>query len=552
MHDVCLFTLQVDRREADRHDRDTFSVLRNHRTNNMEDYVREEWVESTPQEREHWLNKSCGHFETEIRGLVPSGFLEDFADRLDDVVTRWNRAHGRLFGHVTSRQQVQALVTWDQEQAAEQRRQADNGSLQKFQYLLFIFDTLLGDFRTGIFLPLRDFFWIQDGGNTHLQQVRHALEQTILAWRQLLRPGPVNTALLTRASQEIVDEVVMTYSEEYDVILRLIPDIHEKTFECLRLARRWKTAYKAGSAEEQRVARGSPCEGRLLKRESEPVNRLSREISQGDMHVSSGHRRELVQPTNSHRSPQSSGSVHKTPGRMREKYVEDEYEEFIEELSRSRSSSIALPQQKLVEDEYEEFLLEQEGRQKRSQTTSSLPDVLVNLNAKKIQQLNSASTTKSNPSSRDSSRMERQSLPNILSRTEKEDEITKAERDAVLRKMCREKRICDQIASQMTEVKLKYDKLKENSLALEKQTKQYKTDFEFIDAHESLTKIQEQMNRAIKIYNRKKEVYDQARRRWEECRKCMDELEKADRLEKELEKMANEGQVHRKVTNART
>ncbi|XP_066278265.1 myosin heavy chain, non-muscle-like [Branchiostoma lanceolatum] len=519
----------------------------------MEDYVREEWVESTPQEREHWLNKSCGHFESEIRGLVPSGYLEDFADRLDDVVTRWNRAHGRLFGHVTSRQQVQELVTWDQEQATEHRRQADNGSLQKFQYLLFIFDTLLGDFRTGIFLPLRDFFWAQDGGNTHLQQVRHALEQTILAWRQLLRPGPVNTALLTRASQEIVDEVVMTYSEEYDVVLRLIPDIHEKTFECLRLARRWKTAFKAGSAEEQRVARGSPYEGHLLKREAEPVNRLSRDIDQRDPRISSGRRRELVRPAHSSHSPLSSGSVRKTSGKMREKYVEDEYEEFIEELSRSRSSSIALPQQKLVEDEYEEFLLEHEGRQKRSQTTNSLPDVLVNLNAKKIQLLNNASITKSNPSSRDGPRPERQSLPNIRSaRTEKEDEISKAERDGVLRKMCREKRICDQIASQMTEVKQKYDKLKENSLALEKQTKQYKTDFEFIDAHENLAKIQEQMNRAIKIYNRKKEVYDQARRRWEECRKCMDELEKADRLEKELEKMGEMRQVGGKVANART
>ncbi|XP_019639349.1 PREDICTED: uncharacterized protein LOC109481249 [Branchiostoma belcheri] len=519
----------------------------------MEDYVREEWVESSPQEREHWLNKSCGHFESEVRGLVPPGFLEEFADRLDDVVTRWNRAHGRLFGHVTSRQQVQELVTWDLEQATEQRRQADNGPLQKFQYLLFIFDTLLGDFRTGIFLPLRDFFWTQDGGNTHLQQVRHALEQSVLAWRQLLRPGPVNTALLTRASQEIVDEVVMTYSEEYDVILRLIPDIHEKTFECLRLARRWKTAYKAGTAEEPRVARGSPYEGRLLKRGSEPVNRLPSAIGQRDARISSGRGGDFVHPTNGSHSRQSSGIVRTTIGKIQEKYVEDEYEEFIEELSRSRSSSIAIPQQKLVEDEYEEFILEQEGRQKRSHTTNSLPDVLVNLNAKKIQQLNSTSSSKNNPSSREGARTVRQSLPNILSaRTEKEDELSKAERDAVLRKMCREKRICDQIAAQMTEVKVKYDKLKENSLVLEKQTKQYKTDFEFIEAHENLAKVQEQMNRAIKIYNRKKEVYDQARRRWEECRKCLDELERTGRLEKELEKMADKRQVHGKVTNARS
>lgn len=129
-----------------------------------------------------------------------------------------------------------------------QSNSPESNVLQRFDELCMSFENLLERFRKGIFQPLKDFFQ-NEKVSSNLKSVPKDLETILNQWNALLTSGVIDERLFSRMSSEGLYPVgIRNRIHDFDLVLRLIPDLTEKAYEALRLARRWRLIGKTSSA----------------------------------------------------------------------------------------------------------------------------------------------------------------------------------------------------------------------------------------------------------------------------------------------------------------
>lgn len=128
-----------------------------------------------------------------------------------------------------------------------QSNSPESNVLQRFDELCTNFENLLERFRKGIFQPLNDFFQ-NEKVLSHLKSVPKDLEKILNQWNALLTSGVIDEKLFSRMSAEGLYPVgIRNRIHDFDLVLRLIPDLTEKAYEALRLARRWRLIGKTSA-----------------------------------------------------------------------------------------------------------------------------------------------------------------------------------------------------------------------------------------------------------------------------------------------------------------
>jgi hypothetical protein len=98
---------------------------------------------------------------------------------------------------------------------------------------------LLNQFKNKIFKPLFEFF-----NDDPKRQLTRALASVIWRWEGLVVPGPVNHRLFSPKSADAlyhVETSVKPRDSQFNLILRLVPDLALKAFEALCLAQQWRS-----------------------------------------------------------------------------------------------------------------------------------------------------------------------------------------------------------------------------------------------------------------------------------------------------------------------
>lgn len=128
-----------------------------------------------------------------------------------------------------------------------QSNSPESNVLQRFDELCMSFENLLERFRKGIYQPLSDFFQ-NEKILSHLKCVPKDLEKVLNQWNALLTSGVIDEKLFSRTSAEGLYPVgIRNRIHDFDLVLRLIPDLTEKAYEALRLARRWRLIGKTSA-----------------------------------------------------------------------------------------------------------------------------------------------------------------------------------------------------------------------------------------------------------------------------------------------------------------
>lgn len=226
--------------------------------NMMKDYYYEDLEALSQTAREVWLAEQCSAFETEIQNLSrereKDHFIEELYRKLKQVTRRWQSWNHRSFGGVTSRGYVSELASWERNVQLRgilvpksQSNSPDSNVLQRFEEFCVSFENLLERFRKGIYQPLNDFFR-NEKVQSHLKSVPKDLEKVLNHWNTLLTSGVIDERLFSRLSSEGLYPVsIRNRIHDFDLVLRLIPDLIEKAYEALRLARRWRLIGKTSA-----------------------------------------------------------------------------------------------------------------------------------------------------------------------------------------------------------------------------------------------------------------------------------------------------------------
>jgi len=226
--------------------------------NMMKDYYFEDFEALSQTAREVWLAEQCSAFETQIQDLSrereKDHFIEDLYRKLKQVTRRWQSWNHRSFGGVTSRGYVSELASWERNVQLRgilvpksQSNSPESNVLQRFEELCMSFENLLERFRKSIFQPLNDFFQ-NEKVLSHLRSIPKDLEKVLNQWNTLLTSGVIDEKLFSRMSAEGLYPVgIRNRIHDFDVVLRLIPDLTEKAYEALRLARRWRLIGKTSA-----------------------------------------------------------------------------------------------------------------------------------------------------------------------------------------------------------------------------------------------------------------------------------------------------------------
>lgn len=130
-----------------------------------------------------------------------------------------------------------------------QSNSPESNVLQRFDELCMSFQNLLECFTKGIFQPLSDFFQ-NEKVLSHLKSVPKDLEKVLNQWDALLTSGVIDEKLFSRTSSEGLYPIgIRNRLHDFDLVLRLIPDLTEKAYEALRLARRWRLIGKTSAIQ---------------------------------------------------------------------------------------------------------------------------------------------------------------------------------------------------------------------------------------------------------------------------------------------------------------
>ncbi|XP_068755328.1 early endosome antigen 1-like isoform X1 [Montipora capricornis] len=225
----------------------------------MKEYYYEDLEALSQTAREVWLAEQCAAFETQIQNLSrekeKDHFIEELYRKLKQVTRRWQSWNHRSFGGVTSRGYVAELASWERNVQLRgilvpksQANTPDSNVLQRFDELCTSFGNLLDRFRKGVFQPLNDFFK-NAKVLAHLQSVPKDLEKILNQWNSLLTSGAIDEKLFSRTSCEGLYPIgIRNRIHDFDLVLRLVPDLTEKAYEALRLARRWRLIGKTSAS----------------------------------------------------------------------------------------------------------------------------------------------------------------------------------------------------------------------------------------------------------------------------------------------------------------
>ena len=142
--------------------------------------------------------------------------------------------------------------------------------MEKFESFCSCSENLLKLFKRDIYNPLKDFF-LEDGLKVTLQEIPKSLEACLDNWEKLLALTEIDEKYFSKESEkEIFMNGLRNRSYEYDLILRLVPDLFVKHIEALKLARRWRLIAKASDVKRRGTfTLGVPQAVKLLKRRDE-------------------------------------------------------------------------------------------------------------------------------------------------------------------------------------------------------------------------------------------------------------------------------------------
>ena len=172
--------------------------------------------------------------------------------------------------------------------AKNQANSPEENALETFEDMCQNFENLHKIFKMGIYQPLQDF--CNDSKSCQvLKNVPKDMERILSQWEVLLSSGVIDEKLFSYASSEGMYPVsIRNRCHDFDPVLRLIPDLTEKAFEVLRLARRWRLIRKTSAAvsrEETYVV--SKENGRAKRANSKFLRRiksLESELEQSQAH----------------------------------------------------------------------------------------------------------------------------------------------------------------------------------------------------------------------------------------------------------------------------
>lgn len=262
----------------------------------LKDYYFEDLEVLSHTAREVWLAEQCSAFETQIQKLSrereKDHFLEELYRKLKQVTRRWQLWNHKSFGGVTSRGYVSELASWERNVQLRgvlvpksQSNLRDSNVLPRFDELCVHFENLLESFKQGIYQPLSDFFQ-NEKVLCHLKSVPRDLEKLLNQWHLLLTSGVIDERLFSPTSAEGLYPIgIRNRLHDFDLVLRLIPDLTEKAYEALRLARRWRLIGKTSAVQRDEtyiISREQTA--RLQKRRTskrlKKVNTLEEEVEQ--------------------------------------------------------------------------------------------------------------------------------------------------------------------------------------------------------------------------------------------------------------------------------
>uniref|UniRef100_A0A7M5X8J1 PUMA/OVT1 coiled-coil region domain-containing protein n=2 Tax=Clytia hemisphaerica TaxID=252671 RepID=A0A7M5X8J1_9CNID len=228
----------------------------------VQEYVPSEFQELTREEREDWLELQCVLFEEETRSSLDTNnendnFIDDFGRYLKKVTRRWASWNHRSFGSISSIDQVKELVDWEEQTqqkfpTTSQQQQSittnstsdtssnENNPLKRFTQYCERSKNLLHIFRIDIYRPLCDYFKdVED-------EVPKSVERIVQKWEALLHFSPLNEKLFNTSRDKLVNTSLrVSRSTDAHLVERLVPDLHQKKLEVLRLANKWCLISKA-------------------------------------------------------------------------------------------------------------------------------------------------------------------------------------------------------------------------------------------------------------------------------------------------------------------
>lgn len=206
--------------------------------------------------REARLDQELARFEENLDIILAdkNTFLLDLHRRLKQARSTyqsWNRrtAGGGRATQLVSVEQIKELVDWQQK--TQKRKDKKNSTIvlrdpdqevdMLIRFLLAFKESkeLLEQFRTKILLPLNEFF--NDDPKRHLHKT---LASVIWRWEGLLNPGPINHRLFSPHSADALyyaGSSTKLRDSQFNLILRLVPDLMLKAFEALCLAKQWRS-----------------------------------------------------------------------------------------------------------------------------------------------------------------------------------------------------------------------------------------------------------------------------------------------------------------------
>lgn len=221
----------------------------------MKTYFYEDLRAMSQPAREIWMCNQCSEFGKKIDNLISDREKETFAEemhrKLRQVTKRWTSWNHKSFGNVTSRTSVGELFAWEQSTRIFTNPLTKTGSLtpeqtvlKRFQELCESLDELHGSFTHDIVEPMCDFFQ-PNSRNAKLDHVVANLRGLMSRWKGLLAPGTIDETLFRESSSKYLHAFILRgRSYNYDSVIRLVPDLLEKAYLALSLARKWRLLYK--------------------------------------------------------------------------------------------------------------------------------------------------------------------------------------------------------------------------------------------------------------------------------------------------------------------
>eukprot|EP00794_Sanderia_malayensis_P000146 gene146-758_t len=239
--------------------------------------------------KDTWLSEQLASFEAENKSHYygeKDVYVENLYKYLKKITKRWAVWNHKSFGDLTSVEQVKELLQWERSRglrhhSGRSRNRGNNSSssdqefestnpLDKFVKLCECSQKLLNIFKQNIYKPLADFFAGQHA-MTALQDILRNLAKCLQGWEALVTCSEIDDHHFSKESEkDIFMNGLRNRTNDFDLVLRLVPDLFEKHLEALRLASRWKLITKAsGIKRRETFTLPVPNTAKLLRRREE-------------------------------------------------------------------------------------------------------------------------------------------------------------------------------------------------------------------------------------------------------------------------------------------